>query len=297
MEQSGGSQLAPRTDQIPLGPTSADGSRLTTKTLRLSPPFRWPGGKRWLVDRLLELVPADCGRFFEPFFGGGALFWALRPEIATISDSNVALMACYAAIRDHHREISARLRDLTQDQATYYRVRAERPTDEIARAARLIYLTTLAFNGIHRVNKAGDFNVPYSGRTYARLQDESFLSAHADALRSAEILSVDFEEAVASAASGDVIYLDPPYTVKHGNNGFVKYNDRIFSWSDQKRLARVARNLANRGCHVIVSNADHDSIREMYEGFVERIETRTSAMAADTKHRGEIQEIVLTNVG
>lgn len=297
MERSASRPLAPRTDQIPLGLTSADGSRFTTSSQRLSPPFRWPGGKRWLVDRLLDLIPADGGRFFEPFFGGGALFWALRPEIATISDSNPALMACYAAIRDHHREVSARLRDLTQDRATYYRVRSERPTDEIARAARVIYLTTLAFNGIHRVNKAGDFNVPYSGRTYARLRDESFLSAYADALQSAEILSVDFEEAVASAAAGDVIYLDPPYTVKHGNNGFVKYNERIFSWSDQKRLARVARNLASRGCHVIVSNADHDSIRELYEGFVERIETRTSAMAAETKHRGDTQESVLTNVG
>ena len=297
MERSRGRPLAPRTDQVPLGLTSADGSPLATTALRMSPPFRWPGGKRWLVDRLLELVPADGGRFFEPFFGGGALFWALRPEIATISDSNVTLMACYMAIRDHHREVSSRLRELTQDRATYYRVRSERPTEEIARAARLIYLTTLAFNGIHRVNKAGNFNVPYSGRTYARLGDESFLSAYADALRTAEILSSDFEEAVASAAAGDIVYLDPPYTVKHGNNGFVKYNDRIFSWSDQKRLARVAQNLANRGCHVIVSNADHDSIRELYEGFIETKEARTSAMAAETKHRGDIQEIVLTNVG
>jgi len=263
----------------------------------MNPPFRWPGGKRWLVPRLLELVPADAGRYFEPFFGGGALFWALRPEIATISDSNSALMACYLAIRDHHREVSARLRELAQDRATYYRVRSERPTDEVSRAARVIYLTTLAFNGIHRVNKAGDFNVPYSGRIYARLRDESFLGAYADALQSAQILSADFEEAVAGAAAGDVIYLDPPYTVKHANNGFVKYNDRIFSWGDQKRLARVARDLASRGCHVIVSNAHHDSIRELYDGFVERIETRTSAMAAETKHRGKTQEVVLTNVG
>lgn len=297
MERSGGRPLAPRADPIPLALTSTDGSRLIAVRQRLDPPFRWPGGKRWLVDRLLELVPADSGRFYEPFFGGGALFWALRPEIATISDSNLALMACYGAIRDHHGEVSARLRELTQDRATYYRVRSERPTDEIARAARVIYLTTLAFNGIHRVNKAGDFNVPYSGRTYARLREESFLSAYADALRTAEILSVDFEEAVDSAAAGDVVYLDPPYTVKHGNNGFVKYNDRIFSWNDQKRLARVARNLASRGCHVIVSNADHDSIHELYEGFVETIETRTSAMAAEVKHRGDIQEIVFTNVG
>lgn len=296
MERSGG-RLAAVTDQGTLGLQSDDGSGLAAEARRLDPPFRWPGGKRWLVDRLLEFVPTDGGRFFEPFFGAGALFWALRPEIATVSDSNLALMACYRAIRDHHRDVSARLGELAQDRATYYEVRSNRPTDEIARAARLIYLTTLAFNGIHRVNKAGDFNVPYSGRTYARLRDESFLNAYADALQTAEILSGDFAAAVDSAVAGDVVYLDPPYTVKHGNNGFVKYNDRIFSWNDQKRLARVATDLAGRGCRVIVSNADHDSIRELYKGFVETIQTRTSAMAAETKHRGLTHEIVFTNVG
>ncbi len=295
MERSGSRPLAPRTDRTPR-PTSADGSRLTTTTLRMSPPFRWPGGKRWLVDRLLELVPADGGRYFEPFFGGGALFWALRPQIATISDSNLALWRLRGYPGPSSRSLCATSRADTGSSHVLPPAIRETNRRDIPSSPRHLSHDP-CIQRIHRVNKAGDFNVPYSGRTYARLRDESFLSAYADALQSAEILSVDFEEAVASAAAGDVIYLDPPYTVKHGNNGFVKYNDRIFSWGDQKRLARVVRNLASRGCHVIVSNADHDSIRELYDGFIESIETRTSAMAAETKHRGDTQEIVLTNVG
>ena len=297
MERAGDRPVPIRIDPGFFDASPGVGSGLTVTAERLDPPFRWPGGKRWLIDRLVELVPANSGRFFEPFFGGGALFWALRPDAATISDSNAALMDCYTAIRDHPRGVSARLRELPQDGTTYYRVRSERPVDDLARAARFIYLTTLAFNGIFRVNKAGDFNVPFSGRSYPRILDDSYLERYADALRNAEIMSGDFESAVKVAIAGDVVYLDPPYTVKHGKNGFVKYNARIFSWTDQERLARVAQDLANRGCSVIVSNADHDSIRDLYQGFAESIVTRNSAIAATPKHRGEAQEIVLTNVG
>jgi DNA adenine methylase len=249
------------------------------------------------VDRLLELVPAEHGRFFEPFFGGGALFWALQPSLATISDSNSDLMSCYATIRDRPGDVSARLAELPQDRDSYYRIRSSIPEDDVGRAARLVYLTTLAFNGIHRVNRRGEFNVPYGGRSYTRLRDPSFLERYADALRGAELATGDFEEMVEAATPGDVVYLDPPYTVKHGSNGFIKYNERIFSWNDQKRLASVAAELASRGCHVIVSNADHPSVRALYDGFAAVVQTRRSAMAADIKHRGQIQEIVFTNVG
>ncbi len=263
----------------------------------LAPLFRWPGGKRWLVPQLKGLVPAKLGRYYEPFFGGGALFLALRPTDATISDSNTALMDCYRAIRDDYSQVAKILREMPRDRQAYLRIRSNIPDGASARAARLIYLTTLAFNGIHRVNRKGEFNVPYGGRTYDDLGDEETLRAHADALATAEIRSGDFENAVVGAGRGDFVYLDPPYTVTHSNNGFVRYNDRIFSWGDQKRLAGFAESLSSSGCTVAVSNAFHDSILALYPSFRAVAVTRTSVMAATAGRRGPIRELVLTNAG
>jgi DNA adenine methylase len=261
----------------------------------LGPLFRWPGGKRWLLPLLRELAPADFGRYYEPFFGGGALFLALRPAAATISDRNSALMDCYRAVRDDHAEVARILRGLPRDRDSYLKIRSTLPEDSSARAARLIYLTTLAFNGIYRVNRRGEFNVPYGGRTYDDLGNEEMLRVHAEALATVEIESGDFEAAVTGARAGDFVYLDPPYTVTHSNNGFVRYNDRIFSWSDQQRLADVAQSLGRSGCTVVVSNASHPSIVDLYPSFRVISVTRTSAMAAKAGRRGPIQELVLTN--
>jgi DNA adenine methylase len=261
----------------------------------LAPLFRWPGGKRWLLPRLKELVPADVRRYYEPFFGGGALFLALRPTAATISDRNSALMDCYRAIRDDHAEVARILRGFPRDRDSYLKIRANLPDDPSARAARLIYLTTLAFNGIYRVNRHGVFNVPYGGRTYDDLGSEEELRAHAEAFTTAEIKSGDFESAVTGAGAGDFVYLDPPYTVTHSNNGFVRYNDRIFSWKDQQRLANVAQSLSRSGCTVVVSNAFHPSILDLYPSFHAISVARSSVMAAKAGRRGPIQELVLTN--
>jgi DNA adenine methylase len=243
----------------------------------------------------MELVPADVGRYFEPFLGGGALFLALRPTIATISDRNSALMDCYRAIRDDHAEVGRILRAFPRDRDGYLKIRASVPQDSVMRAARVIYLTTLAFNGIYRVNRRGAFNVPYGGRTYDELGDEEELRAFAEAFASAEIKSGDFEAAVTGAGAGDFVYLDPPYTVTHSNNGFVRYNDRIFSWKDQQRLADVAQSLVRSGCTVVVTNAFHPSVVSLYPSFRAMSVTRTSLMAAAPDRRGPIQELVLTN--
>ncbi len=262
----------------------------------LAPLFRWPGGKRWLVPRLTELVPTDAGRYYEPFFGGGALFLALQPIAATISDRNSALMDCYRSVRDDHVEVGRILRAFPRDRDNYLKIRATVPDGSAARAARFIYLSMLAFNGIYRVNRDGAFNVPYGGRTYDDLGDEEELRAYAEAFASAEVRAGDFEDAVKGASAGDFVYLDPPYTVTHSNNGFVRYNDRIFSWKDQQRLADVAQSLSRSGCTVVVSNASHPSVLELYPSFRPISVTRTSVMAATPDRRGRIQELVLTNV-
>lgn len=262
----------------------------------LQPLFRWPGGKRWLVPNLLGLIPPETGRYYEPFFGGGALFFSLKPPRARISDANADLMACYRTLRDKPAAVGRALRKLPRDRASYYRIRAMSVRGEVQHAARLIYLTTLAFNGIHRVNRQGKFNVPYGGRTYDGLGSDETLSRYAEALQGADILSGDFELGLDGASPGDLVYLDPPYTVAHSNNGFMRYNERIFSWADQQRLAAMAGELARGGCTVIVSNANHESIRRLYGDFNAIEVKRASVMAADPERRGSTSELILTNV-
>ena len=163
-------------------------------------------------------------------------------------------------------------------------------------AARFIYLTTLAFNGIYRVNRAGKFNVPYGGREYGDLAGERQDELYSNALRGADIRTGDFQDVVEAARPGDLVYFDPPYTVAHSKqNGFLKYNRHLFLWDDQKRLAETVKQLDRRGSRVIVSNAHHDSIRDLYEGFLQLSVTRHSVMAADSGHRTTIEEYLITN--
>jgi DNA adenine methylase len=156
----------------------------------------------------------------------------------------------------------------------------------------MIYLITLAFNGIYRVNLRGEFNVPYGYKTHLDPCDGDRIRRASELLRTAVVRDYDFEEALRPATRGDLVYLDPPYTVAHGNNGFVKYNAKIFSWEDQVRLARAAKELVNKGCTVIVSNADHGSIRRLYLGFKTAVLERNSVIAASSDFRSRITECV-----
>lgn len=259
-------------------------------TAGAEPLLKWPGGKRWLVKSIIPLLPAKFERYYEPFTGGAALFFALNPVHASLSDNNLDLICAYVQVRDNPEAVIERLRKLRNSEKAYYRVRAATPASEIDRAVRLIYLTTLSFNGIHRVNLAGQFNVPYGYKTYLHACDYDKIRAASNTLRSASIKCQDFELGVADARCGDFVYLDPPYTVAHGSNGFLKYNAKIFSWTDQERLANVARSLVSRGCCVVISNADHPSIRKLYTGFkIAKVE-RYSVIASRSRFRRRITE-------
>jgi DNA adenine methylase len=261
------------------------------------PLLKWPGGKRNLLDVILPLIPASYNRYFEPFFGGGALFFALQPKKAYLSDKNRELIHTYLQIRNRPDAVIRELRKLRNTERSYYKIRSSAPKDNAARAARLIYLVTLAFNGIYRVNLNGEFNVPYGYKTHLDPCDMNKIHKASDLLRKAAVRSQDFESALTRAEGGDLVYLDPPYTVAHANNGFVKYNAKIFSWKDQLRLAQVAKELAAKGCTVIVSNADHFSIRSLYEGFRTVQITRNSIIAASSEFRSRITECLFVAEG
>lgn len=259
---------------------------------KAQPLIKWPGGKRALAQTILQFVPATFGTYYEPFFGGGAIYFALQPADAILSDTNVELINAYIQVRDNPVNLAKALRALKNTEFDYYQVRASKPRTEIRKAARMIYLTRLSFNGIHRVNLRGEFNVPYGHKIHLQTINEEQLYTITHVLRHAEFRVGDFEEITESAGQGDVAYFDPPYTVAHANNGFVKYNERIFSWEDQQRLANHSRRLANRGCRVIVSNADHPSIHKLYKGFHCHLIERPSVIAASSIHRRQITECV-----
>lgn len=268
---------------------------LCGREVKGAPLLKWPGGKRSLLKHILPLLPESFNRYYEPFAGGAALFFALQPGVAVLSDNNPDLINCYIQVRDHPEEVIAHLKKLKNTEHDYYKIRGKVPTGEAAKAARFIYLLSLSFNGIHRSNLKGEFNVPYGRNTNSQFCNPVKIQAASVALSSAELRCEDFESAVADAKSGDVIYIDPPYTVAHGKNGFIKYNAKIFSWDDQIRLANLARDLVNRGCKVIVSNAHHSSILNIYKDFKLEVIRRTSTIAASGEFRCQIEECLFHN--
>jgi len=248
-----------------------------------------------LAQFILPLLPRRFQRYYEPFLGSGALFFAAQPGRAFLSDQNRDLILTYRQVRDNPQAVIEELGKLKNTEKDYYAVRSAAPKSEPERAARFIYLSTLSFNGIHRVNLRGVFNVPYGHKTHLRPNAPERILAVSEVLSKTTIECQDFEVAVASAREGDVVYLDPPYTTAHTNNGFVKYNAKIFTWDDQQRLAVLAHKLARRGCAVLVSNADHHSIRALYKGFRVLEIDRHSVIAASRKFRRRITECVFYN--
>jgi DNA adenine methylase len=245
---------------------------------------------------LQRFVPETYGKYFEPFLGGGALFFALSPTRALLGDVNSDLVNCYQQVRDNVGAVGRYLGRLCNSKHAYYVVRSSSPRSAAARAARTIYLAALSFNGIYRVNRQGQFNVPYGGRAKRRLPDSSVLRTASSSLQGVQVRCADFELSLSSAKSGDLVYLDPPYTVTHGTNGFLKYNALIFSWRDQERLASLVRRLVVRGCGVIMTNASHISIRRLYRGMSQHRISRISRMAADAAHRRPVEELIITNL-
>lgn len=259
------------------------------------PFLRWAGGKRWAIAAIRSVIPSEYGRYIEPFVGGGAVFFGLRPPRAIISDLNSDLMDAYRSVRDNPEVVVRRLVGLTHDRTTFERMKTAAPRATLGRAVRLLYLNRLSWNGLYRVNSRGEYNVPFSLRRPFSSADGEVIRAASRLLRSAEITDGDFESIALRASGGDVVFLDPPYTVTHRDNGFLLYNERIFSWSDQERLARTARELVRRGAWVVLTNADHPAVKVLYKGFDIRPLRRNSVLAADPSRRRAVGELLVSS--
>lgn len=263
------------------------------------PFLKWAGGKRWLVQSGQLQIPIRYERFIEPFLGGGAVFFALEPERALLSDVNPELIELYETVRDEP-EVLRTVLEWHQEKhspAHYYAIRSRRYHDRVWRAARTLYLNRTCWNGLYRLNRKGEFNVPIGTKTEI-LIEESFAEASA-LLARATIACQDFEHAIEEAAEGDFLFVDPPYTVKHNLNGFLKYNENMFSWDDQVRLHQSVLRASNRGASIIVTNADHASLHQLYsKDFIYSSVERHSVLSGPPSGRCKTTEAVFSlNVG
>ena len=253
----------------------------------MKPFIKWAGGKRWLLNDPSFGLPEFSGRYIEPFLGGGAIFFHLAPPDAILSDVNERLIATYRSIRDEWRLVQASLAEFQEmhSKKFYYEERCREHSSSHLRAAQFLYLNRTCFNGLYRENLKGQFNVPLGTKSQVTLPDDDFETA-SKILSCAELRTGDFEAIVAEAVEGDLVFLDPPYTTAHNCNGFVKYNQKIFTWEDQKRLMEAIRGAIQRGARVILTNADHESIQELYiELGAPRVVARPSVISGKVNAR------------
>lgn len=259
--------------------------------------LRWAGGKRWLLQHLPKILGTfKIGVYHEPFLGGGAVFFgsAIAGRVC-LSDINAELIETYIEVRDNHALVADYLASHVSTPEHYYSVRSSSPADPAERAARFIYLNQTSYNGIYRVNRNGQYNVPFGGRT--NIPSPELIASASRKLQGATIVASDFESAVESIGEGDFIFLDPPYTVAHNNNGFVKYNQRLFSFEDQVRLSKAIDGLRARGAVYLLTNAAHASIAALFnKGDQTLVLTRGNSVGGRHAQRGSATEYIFTNL-
>ncbi len=232
------------------------------------PILKWAGGKQQLLPRLLSRLPERYGRYVEPFFGGGALFFALAPADAVIGDANPELVNLYRQVAEGVDAVLGHLRGMTVSRDAFYVERALdwRALEPSRAAARTLYLNKTCFNGLYRVNRQGRFNVPY-GR-FAKppcIADEARLRTASALLSRATIVQGDWRDTVAAHAhAGDVVFLDPPYLSVTATSDFKRYTADQFREADHQAMVPVIADLTARGCHVLLTNANHPLLRDLF---------------------------------
>lgn len=260
------------------------------------PFLKWAGGKRWLVSSSPKIFPQKFNRYIEPFLGSGAVFFHLRPKVAILADKNEELIETYQAIKSDWQRVLSHLRrhQLNHSKKYFYDIRERRPKTSCGRAARFIYLNRTCWNGLFRVNLQGQFNVPIGTKTNVLLDSDDFASI-SKLLTHVLLKCSDFEEIINLATEDDFVFVDPPYTVKHNHNGFIKYNEKIFSWEDQERLSAALHRAENRGAKFLMTNADHRSVRSLYRDYSVSSLSRASILAANPSFRSITSELVVSN--
>lgn len=244
---------------------------------RPNPVLKWAGGKRRLLPAFEEIFPSEFGNYFEPFFGGGAVFFwlfgrgALQRKSVTVNDINPELVNFYSVLVNDCEGLIEKLRQHSRSHSEkyYYKIRAMTQTrmQPTNRAARLMYLNRTCFNGLYRVNSKGQFNVPLGRYKNPRICDEQGLRAASAALAEVNFREGTYKDAVAKAKAGDLVYFDPPYVPLNPTSSFTSYTKENFGKRDQEELAATFSELAERGVKVLLSNSDTPLVRELFQDF------------------------------
>jgi len=266
------------------------------KPIRTKPVLKWAGGKTQLLDELRGKIPNKFNRYIEPFIGGGAMFFAMQPSSGVIADSNPELVNVYQCIADNVEQVIEHLSHFENSESCFYKIRKQVFTDlekEYA-AARMIYLNRTCYNGLYRVNKKGEFNVPYGNYKNPQICSPTTLLAASKALQNVEIICGDYKDVLAkSAKSGDLIFLDPPYLPISKYADFKRYTKEQFYEEDHKELADEVARLQKLGCHVILTNSNHPLVHELYESYeIKVVNTRRNISSKAETRIGE--DVIVT---
>lgn len=266
--------------------------------VKAKPFIKWAGGKGQLLSQYETYFPKDFLNYMEPFLGGGAVYFHLAPDRAILSDINEELINTYHMVRDNVGELLLSLRTHKNEKEYYYKIRALNPLNlsPVERASRFIYLNKTCYNGLYRVNRKGQFNVPFGRYKNPLICNKEGLCNASEALQRAELLVKDFDEiTLERAKSNDFIYFDPPYFPLSETSSFTSYASNGFGLEEQVKLANVFKELNKRGCFLMLSNSSVPIIRKLYQEF-RIIEVHASrAISCKGEGRGRITELLILN--
>lgn len=265
------------------------------------PIVKWVGGKRQLMFELLKNMPKSCNRYFEPFIGGGALFFELQPDNAYISDMNEELINLYQVVRDEVDELICDLQKHDISKEYFMEIRNIDRTEEyqnwsdVQKASRFIYLNRTCFNGMYRVNSKGEFNVPFGHYKNPRILDENNLINCSNLLQGIEIKHADFSEILKKVKKGDFVYFDPPYVPLSETSSFTSYTKEGFDIDMQFKLRDVCDELDTMGVNFLLSNSDTKLVNDLYENYNIKKVFASRQINANADGRGKITEVLVRN--
>ena len=261
------------------------------------PILKWAGGKGQLLAELLAKLPMQFGRYIEPFVGGGALFFAVAPQGGLIADSNPELVNVYCSVASNVEAVIEHLKRYTNTEATFYEVRAQdwHALSNHAAAARTIFLNRTCFNGLYRVNRKGQFNVPFGRYKNPRIVDEETLRIASTLLQDTLIICDDYKNVLKQyARPGDLVFLDPPYLPVSAYSDFKRYTKEQFYEEDHVELASEVARLHELGCHVLLTNSNHPIVHDLYGTF--HLETIATKRHISCNGKGRLGEDVIVSV-
>ncbi|OPL12087.1 MAG: hypothetical protein AVO34_01620 [Firmicutes bacterium ML8_F2] len=286
-------------------PTTNSHRVATSEPNEKAKPFiQWVGGKREMIPQYEEFIPKKFNTYYEPFLGGGAMFFYLQPKKAVLSDNNTELIRSYEGVRDNTEEVIKILKELKSKHSEELYTKVRNLDREISIfhklnnaeiAARMIYLNQTCFNGLYRVNQKSQFNVPIGSSLNRLICDEHTLRNASKVLKKITIEETDFNTSVNNAQKGDFIYFDPPYYPVSVYSDFTRYTKEKFYKEDQIRLKNEIDRLNKIGCKIMLSNSDCEFVRDLYTDYNLHKVYSNRSLNCKKDQRGKVSELLITN--